>query len=254
MCIILRVMTDYTATRKIASYEVNLYGELRLSTILRICQEVAEEHLIGFGMDHVTLMQTQNLAFLILRVGMKINRMPRDGETIIIRTQPEGNSGAQFYRSYEICSNGEKLMDVMYSNILVDSNTHKIMHPSRLNYLEIDIKQILSPQKRLGKLKIPAELKDWGTRGIRFSDIDFNGHLSNSIYGDIIEDYLPHNYNNSKMCRKKLSDLQINYIKESKLKDELVIQGVHSDNNFIMIGKVEGQRAFECAGIYQKLK
>lgn len=98
LCIILRVMTDYTVIRKIASYEVNLYGELRLSTILRICQEVAEEHLIGFGMDHVTLMQTQNLAFLILRVGMKINRMPRDGETIIIRTQPEGNSGAQFYR------------------------------------------------------------------------------------------------------------------------------------------------------------
>ena len=93
-------MTDYTSTRKIASYEVNLYGELRLSTILRICQEVAEEHLTVFGMDHVTLMETQNLAFLILRVGMEINRMPRDGETITIRTQPEGNTGAPFKYSF----------------------------------------------------------------------------------------------------------------------------------------------------------
>ena len=41
----MRIMTDYMATRKIASYEVNLFGELRLSTVLRICQEVAEEHL-----------------------------------------------------------------------------------------------------------------------------------------------------------------------------------------------------------------
>ena len=98
----MRIMTDYTATRKIASYEVNLFGELRLSTVLRICQEVAEEHLTMYQMDHVTLMKTQNLAFLILRVGMNINRLPKDGETITVLTRPEGNSGAQFYRSYKI--------------------------------------------------------------------------------------------------------------------------------------------------------
>ena len=129
----MRIMTDYMAVKKIASYEVNLFGELRLSTILRICQEVAEEHLTKYQMDHVTLMKTQNLAFLILRVGMKINRLPKDGETITVLTRPEGNSGAQFYRSYKICVDKEELMDIMYSNILVDSNTHKIAHPSRLD-------------------------------------------------------------------------------------------------------------------------
>ncbi len=106
-------------------------------------------------MDHVTLMKTQNLAFLILRVGMKINRLPKDGETITVLTRPEGNSGAQFYRSYKICVDKEELMDIMYSNILVDSNTHKIAHPSRLDYLEIDIKQTLSPKEKLNKLKFP---------------------------------------------------------------------------------------------------
>lgn len=248
----MRTMAEYTATRKIASYEVNLYGELRLSTVLRICQEVAEEHLALFSMDHVSLMQSQNLAFLILRVGMQINRMPRDGETITILTQPEGNTGAQFYRSYQICSNGEKLMHVMYSNILVDSNTHKIMHPSRLNYLELEIKQILSPHQKLGKLKVPLKLNDWGYRNIRFSDLDFNGHLSNSIYGDIVEDYLPYNYeNNSDRCRRELSYLQINYVKESKIKDDILLQGMETEHDFIMIGTVDGQRAFECAGKYK---
>lgn len=143
----MRIMTDYMVTRKIASYEVNLFGELRLSTILRICQEVAEEHLATYQMDHITLQKTQNLAFLILRVGMKINRLPKDGETITVLTHPEGNSGAQFYRSYKICVGQEELMDIMYSNILVDSATHKIVHPSRLDCLEIYIKQTLSPKK-----------------------------------------------------------------------------------------------------------
>ena len=147
----MRIMTDYTATRKIASYEVNLFGELRLSTVLRICQEVAEEHLTMYQMDHVTLMKTQNLAFLILRVGMNINRLPKDGETITVLTRPEGNSGAQFYRSYKICVGQEELMDIMYSNILVDSTTHKIAHPSRLDYLKIDIKQTLPPKQKLNK-------------------------------------------------------------------------------------------------------
>ena len=178
----MRIMTDYTATRKIASYEVNLFGELRLSTVLRICQEVAEEHLTMYQMDHVTLMKTQNLAFLILRVGMNINRLPKDGETITVLTRPEGNSGAQFYRSYKICVGQEELMDIMYSNILVDSTTHKIAHPSRLDYLKIDIKQTLSPKQKLNKLKIPEDMESWGIRQIRFSDLDFNGHMSNSIY------------------------------------------------------------------------
>ena len=248
----MRIMTDYTATRKIASYEVNLFGELRLSTVLRICQEVAEEHLTMYQMDHVTLMKTQNLAFLILRVGMNINRLPKDGETITVLTRPEGNSGAQFYRSYKIWVGQEELMDIMYSNILVDSTTHKIAHPSRLDYLKIDIKQTLSPKQKLNKLKIPEDMESWGIRQIRFSDLDFNGHMSNSIYGNIIEDYLPYNYtNNSNICRKELYKLQINYVKESKLKDDMLICGKELEQGFIMIGSVEGCRTFECQGQFR---
>ena len=248
----MRIMTDYMATRKIASYEVNLFGELRLSTVLRICQEVAEEHLTMYQMDHVTLMKTQKLAFLILRVGMNINRLPKDGETITVLTRPEGNSGAQFYRSYRICVGQEELMDIMYSNILVDSTTHKIAHPSRLDYLKIDIKQTLSPKQKLNKLKIPEDMESWGVRQIRFSDLDFNGHMSNSIYGNIIEDYLPYNYvNNSNMCRKELYKLQINYVKESKLKDDMLIYGKELEQGFIMVGSVEGCRTFECQGQFR---
>ena len=245
-------MADYTAARKVASYEVNLFGKLRLSTVLRICQEVAEEHLTMFQMDHVTLMKTQHLAFLILRVGMTIHRLPKDGETIIISTQPEGNSGAQFYRSYKISAGNEKLMDIMYSNILVDSNTHKIAHPSRLDYLEIDIKQRLSPQQKLNKLKVPEDMEQWGIRQIRFSDLDFNGHMSNSIYGNIIEDYIPdYNGSNGNIYRNKLYKLQINYVKEGKLKDNMFIMGKEFEQGFIMTGNIEGRRTFECKGEFR---
>lgn len=164
----MRIMTDYTATRKIASYEVNLFGELRLSTVLRICQEVAEEFILPCIRWIMYIMKTQNLAFLILRVGMNINRLPKDGETITVLTRPEGNSGAQFYRSYKICVGQEELMDIMYSNILVDSTTHKIAHPSRLDYLKIDIKQTLSPKQKLNKLKIPEDMESWGIRQFVF--------------------------------------------------------------------------------------
>lgn len=247
----MRIMTDYTATRKIASYEVNLFGQLRLSAILRICQEVAEEHLTSYGMDHVTLMEKENLAFLILRVGMKFHRLPKDGETITIRTQPEGNAGVQLYRSFEIGTGNEKLMDIMYANVLVDSRTHKLMSPDRLHQMGVDIKQTLLPKRKLGKLKMPQEPERWGIREIRFSDLDFNGHLSNSIYGNIIEDYLPHNCMEEGHIEKRaLSNLQINYIKEMKLKDKMLIQGIETEQQFAMAGVADGQRGFECAGTY----
>lgn len=143
-------------------------------------------------------------------------------------------------------------MDIMYSNILVDSTTHKIAHPSRLDYLKIDIKQTLSPKQKLNKLKIPEDMESWGVRQIRFSDLDFNGHMSNSIYGNIIEDYLPYNYiNNSNICRKELYKIQINYVKESKLKDDMLISGKELEQGFIMVGSVEGCRTFECQGQFR---
>ena len=95
-------------------------------------------------------------------------------------------------------------------------------------------------------------MESWGVRQIRFSDLDFNGHMSNSIYGNIIEDYLPYNYvNNSNMRRKELYKLQINYVKESKLKDDMLIYGKELEQGFIMVGSVEGCRTFECQGQFR---
>ena len=124
--------------------------------------------------------------------------------------------------------------------------------PSRLDYLEIDIKQTLSPKEKLNKLKIPEDMQLWGVRQICFSDLDFNGHMSNSIYGNIIEDYLPYNYiNDSNLIRKELYKLQINYVKESKLKDSMSVYGKELEQGFIMTGNVEGCRTFECQGDFR---
>ena len=251
-CFTMEVMREYTAVRKIASYELNVFGKLRLSAMPRICQETAEEHLSMYQLDHKTLMRQQHLAFLILRVGIQIHRMPRDGETISVLTRPEGNSGAQFYRSYHICCGGEACIDMIYSNILVDGNTHKIVLPHRLDHMEIDIKQTLSPKEKLQKIKMPEDMELWGVRQIRFSDLDFNGHLSNSIYGDIIEDYLPGNYRcGQNGSRKQLYKLQINYIKESKLKEDMLILGKETQREFYMTGSVKDTPAFTCKGQFR---
>ena len=118
--------------------------------------------------------------------------------------------------------------------------------------MEIDIKQTLSPKEKLNKLKIPEDMQLWGVRQIRFSDLDFNGHMSNSIYGNIIEDYLPYNYiNNSNLIRKELYKLQINYVKESKLKDSMSVYGKELEQGFIMTGSVEGCHTFECQGEFR---
>ena len=57
--------------------------------------------------------------------------------------------------------------------------------------------------------------------------------------------------NNSNICRKELYKLQINYVKESKLKDDMLICGKELEQGFIMIGSVEGCRTFECQGQFR---
>ena len=92
------------------------------------------------------------------------------------------------------------------------------------------------------KIGEPEGMELWDSRKIKYSDLDTNGHTTNSRYGAFIEDALPAEYRG-----KVPSDFKLNYSKEAMLDSQLDVYGkIEEDGKKItVIGKTSEGCSFE---------
>ncbi len=250
----MRIMRDYTRPVHIKSYDVDTRRQLKVSTLLAMCQESSEQQLKQFGLDHAALMQ-QDIAFLLARVKIDFHKVPLEGQDVTLSVCPRGAQGAQYFREFQMFAGDELLVEVIESWILVQMSSRAILPPSTMDHLEIDIDSHRGKWKgRLGRIKMPKDLPLLATRRIYYSDLDFNGHVSNIHYARFLLDALPSfsQYNPDPELQlpppKTLRSLSMNYISESKWGDELRIYGCEDEQTFYLYGENVNGRSVECCG------
>ena len=114
--------------------------------------------------------------------------------------------------------------------ILVDPETRKILRPSSFT-----AKPILESDRPLDcpdpkKVAPPREgLEALGTRRVRWSDLDGNGHLYSGNYGDIIWDALPED-----LQARTPREFYINYSREAVLGDVLRLGGCRREEGYFV--------------------
>jgi acyl-ACP thioesterase len=224
------IVREYVSKRRIASYEVGAQCILKLSVLMRMCQETSGRNLELLGLSYEK-MCADGMIFLLITNRAKIKRMPVHGEEITIKTHPRGVCGAQFYRDFKIYSDEELIIDVMQTSITADPNTHKILRPKAFFDYGIYAEEKVPAEERIPKLTIPEQLPCVGERQVYFSDLDYNAHLNNTVYGDILTDYLP-----GGPFGRQYSEVQINYVTESVLGDVLKIYAQEKDGQVLMQG------------------
>ncbi len=241
------LVKEYSRTQRVASYEVGAQCILRLSVLLRMCQDVSEQNLALLGLSYEK-MRADGFVFLLITNRAKITRMPLHNEAVTIKTHPRGVSGAQFYRDFEIYSGEEKIIDVMQTSILADVNTHKILRPKQFLDYGIFTGEKIPEEDRIPKITVPEGLPQVGERTVRYSDLDYNMHLNNTVYCDIITDFLP-----GGALGRQYSEIQINYITESALGDTLKIYAGEQDGRILMQGVNERGCGFTASAVMKPL-
>ncbi len=224
---------SYEMIHKIATYEVGEQTTLTLSWLLRLCQEASEEHLAALSLPYERL-KSDGFVFLFVRTQLTIKRMPSHGESISITTWPSGVAGAQFYRNYSVYSlpTKEPIAQCVQASVLADSHTHKIQRPKL--FLQYGIDPGDTPETSLNRLTLPETLPFLGERPIRYSDLDYNGHLNNAVYADILCDFLP-----GGMFGMRIAYVQIDYHSEAlygetmklfgeKQGEKIYFRGIHN--------------------------
>ena len=157
-------------------------------------QETANRQCECSGLPLERLRDEKGLAFILGALSMNIYKSLHAYEEIEVRTWCKEAKGYIFMRYFDILRDGEKIAEASSTWVLIDLNTKTMVRASAYDFLNgcfyydepID-PEILLPKARIAK---DAPLFEVGKRKICYSDIDYNMHMNNTHYPDMLCDHL----------------------------------------------------------------
>ncbi len=201
--------------------EIDSFNLCRPSSLLMFLQDAATSHSSLIGMGREVIITKCNAVWILARLWYKLNKPIRGFDTVEIKTWNRGLKGAMWYRDFSLIVNGEEVGQASTVWVLADINTHRIKRPYGLECIDSESALILPEYEiTLGKIPQPQHISEAFCKTIRYSDLDINVHLNNTKYADIACDAV----NYEKAENKFVSEIQINYLHECRVNDEILVR------------------------------
>jgi acyl-ACP thioesterase len=229
----------YIEKRIVSSNDIDATLTIRISSLLRIMQDVIMNHteVLGVGTEETI---NKGIIWVITRMNIEINRLPKYQEEIVIKTHP-GPHKLFFYPRYIRFEdkNGNVLVNISSIWALVDASTRQISNSKIIQERCVGENDNLDLPLPI-KIDITDELELKETRKIHYSDVDLNGHLNFTKYVELISDL----HNTDFYKNHSVKNIVINYSKEIKEHQEVNIYSNNSKNEQIKITSIEGDHLF----------
>lgn len=241
--------TSLTLSHTITSSEVNEWGDLRLSGLFSLYQDLSDAgcSLLGCGLEDVA---KKGFGWVISRHEIEITRLPKAGEKISMLTYPDPIMGIIYPRQFAFFdSQGATLLRMVSSFVLINLETRHIAFPK-------DTGVTISGEARKEDLPLPKAVGiTSGTprflHEVRASDIDSNHHMNNIRYATLLNDCHPSAFYRD----HALKSLTINYLAE--IKEGATIEVRQSEllnGEETITGFVEGKEHFVARLRYEEKK
>lgn len=228
----------YEKKFQINSNDVDSNLELRLSNLFRYMQDVASEHSAFFHASHSELKEL-NYAWVVFRFEVRLFKMPKLDEEIIVSTHPGDKRAFMYPRFFEFYDSNRNLIGASSSMwAIIDRSTRKVVISPR------GVGEIPG-ESESNDIPLPDRIKDDADifledRKVRYSEIDLNGHLNNTQYVEYIMDTHEPSFYKS----HRIKQINIDYDKEIREGDVIslftndeeieIIKGTSGDTrNFI---------------------
>lgn len=191
----------YRKELKIGDTQVNSLDRLKNSQLLAILQEVAGEHgtQVGVGKD---ALKEKGLFWALIRYRIEVTRLPKAGESVTVETWPMPTTRSAYPRAtaaYD--AEGNVLFRAVSLFVLVNFETRAMVLPAASGVVVdgwVRGDELPSP----GSL-LPKELENCENRLVRFTDLDFNGHVNNCRYLEWVDDLLSGDFH-AQHCPKEI--------------------------------------------------
>ena len=233
----------YKSPVRITYYDLDYRGKIKLSALLRMVHVAADVNAKELGVGY-NVLAPLGMTFVLQRFGVSIMRMPVYDEDVVIRTWPSDISKGTFLRQGDMYDkSGHKIMEWASLWLLFDIKARKVLRPGALPVL-LPVLNNEGVKVLPNKISLPP---DWGRpfstyrHTVSYRDVDTNMHMNNSIYGDLIGNVL---FPTETVTLPDWKQVQINYLAEIRLGEEVEISALRDSNNFAVIGETNGRTAF----------
>ena len=222
-------MNSFQKQFTLSPIHVDRFGNAKPSALLLFCQEAATGHCAQLGLDWDTLMK-KDLFWALIRTRMEIARLPRNGETVTVKTWPMPTTRVAYPRATVCYDEAEQELFRSTSLwVLMDAKSRGMLLPGKSGVALEGI--ILGEEAPVPASLTPREMTEFSHRQVRFTDIDRNGHMNNTRYMEWFYDTL----DSSALQDRPLKAFTACYLSEAREKEPLQLGWTRCEDGCICL-------------------
>jgi len=228
----------YQKTFTVSNNDVDKRFRLKVAAIFRYFQDIALKATEDLGADSISLSK-RNIDWVITRMAVEIKRLPKCNEEIVVHTYP-GKDMAMLYPRYFFVTDANNEVIIRSSSVwaLIDNVSRKVI-VDREVISKLPEEYHESQMELPERIVIPTDSRFIEKRTIHYSDLDFNSHMNNVRYVELLMD----THDSSFYENNRVSFINLNYMKEIKEKEAVEIYTDASNPEVISV-KTNGNIAF----------
>ena len=193
-------------------HDTDTNGIIYPSRLFMFLQETAHGHTSSVGCAPEIMIARDSGCFWLTRICVSILSEIRFGDELEVFTFATKDSrGFSFNRCFEIYRKGEKVCEAYSVWALMNLTTMRPMAVKDWN-IDLGLEDPIKPSAPL-HVRIPKdiELTSAGTQKVYYRDIDYNGHMNNARYADVLCGFLPE----EALSGKRVSEISISFMHEA---------------------------------------
>ncbi|NEW66560.1 acyl-ACP thioesterase [Carnobacteriaceae bacterium zg-84] len=176
----------YRESFEIKNYEVDRYGKLSISMLIRLLLHVSGKQ-TNLLYDNQNVLKEKHLSWFILQHDLSIKRLPNAHDVIDIETEPVGYNQFFTYRTFKVYHEGELIIQTMIRFAMVDLLQRKMVRIVE-ELLEPYGSEKTEKNIQMTKLTFKSLSEPYTVTPCfpRYVDIDENQHINNAVYMDFV--------------------------------------------------------------------
>ena len=219
----------FTQQYSIKWHDTDANRQVRPSALVTYLQETANEHLVHIGISLDALRDSHGLAFILGSISVCSYEPLFAGDKIDVETWTCGERGFRHGRCFRVLREGKTVAEATSLWALIKLADGSLVKVEDMPY-HIEPEEAITLPGVPARLKMPpiAEMQELGTRRIVYSDIDYNGHMNNTRYPDMLCDFIPE-MRDSRACA-----IMISYRKEAAFGHTLRVFGTKTEQGYLI--------------------
>lgn len=179
------------------------------SQLLVYMQETAGEHLKSLLMSMDEMRDRLGLAFLLSSISVSVRAPLYANDEIDVETWVCESRGLSYNRCFSVLRGGEEVACATSVWGLLDLSSHKLLRASESPFSAEPEEACQTGLPRRLPMVRTEEMELAGERRIVYSDVDYNGHMNNTHYPNLLCDFT------SGIRHKRVSGMMLSFLHEA---------------------------------------